>query len=298
MTKIGLVGHGAWGQYILRDLLSLGADVLVADTSLEACNKALENGASGISGNAEALPECAGYVVAVPIPQLAPVTASLLNRKRPVFCEKTMLLSESDYTLLKDLGGNELVFAMHKWHYHPGIEALRAVAATPRLGKIRQISTFRYHWVRDFHGGDVFWTQGVHDLTIVKHILGYIPDRIEAVKAILNKENLPVTFTAMLGDDPSVSLSVSGAHCYKRSGVTIHGESGTAGLHDAYDDFITIRDINGEERVPIDTTFPLYLELKEFTGFLNGGDRPVCGLEGAWEVSRAILNLREKAGIG
>ena len=60
---------------------------------------------------------------------------------------------------------------MHKWHYHPGIEALRRLAMSGELGRLEEVATTRHAWVNDFHGGDVFWTQAVHDLTIVKHIV-------------------------------------------------------------------------------------------------------------------------------
>ncbi len=295
--KIGLVGNGAWGKYILRDLITLNSEVYVADISEEARKRANENGAAGVFSEAEELPDCNGYIVAVPIPELTPVSAGILKKGKPVFCEKTMLLSEDDFNLLSSLGGEQLIFAMHKWHYHPGIEALRVIAESKRLGNIKQVDTVRYHWVKDFHGGDVFWTQGVHDLTIVKHILGFIPERIKAANVVYNSDNLPVTFNAILGEDPCASLSVSGAHCHKRSGVTIHGEAGSAGLNDAYDDHILIRDINGEEKTGIDTTYPLFLELEEFIKYLKGGATPKCGLKEAWEVTRSLIKIREKAGV-
>ena len=198
---------------------------------------------------------------------------------------------------LKKSGGDKYIFVMHKWHYHPGIEALRVIAATRRLGEIEQLITTRLDWKKSFHGGDVFWALAVHDLTIIKHILGYIPENIRAVNVIKNEGGLPVSVTAMLGDKPTTVLSVSGRHSSKISGVSIHGNKGSAELHDALDDHITIRDLNGEEKVPIDTTFPLFLELKEFAEYLQGGHAPRCGLENAKEVTRVLLNLREKAGL-
>lgn len=83
-------------------------------------------------------------------------------------------LSLEDYDLLKGLGGSDYIFAMHKWHYHPGIEALRLVGQSGEIGAVEEVFTVRHAWVDDFHGGDVFWTQAVHDLTIIKHLIGYI----------------------------------------------------------------------------------------------------------------------------
>ena len=202
-----------------------------------------------------------------------------------------------DFELLQGMGGESYVFTMHKWQYHPGIEALRQVAGSGKIGIIEEVCTARHTWVKDFHGGDVFWTQTVHDLTIIKHILGYIPDAVRAINVIKNERGLPVSLTAIMGYRPAVILSVSGIHCDKVSGVSIHGNKGSAMLHDAYDSFITLTTDNGEEKIPIDTTFPLYLELKEFIDYLHGGSRPRCDLNSAGEITRAILSLRTVAGL-
>lgn len=297
MKTVGLIGCGAWGSNILRDLIKLDCQVYVVDIDSQAGLKALANGASKVFSKIVDLPACDGYVVAVPIPDLTKVCHALLKYKKPIFSEKTLCLSLEDFQLLNNSGGSDYIFAMHKWHYHPGIEALRIVAQSGRIGEIEELCASRHAWVKDFHGGDVFWTQAVHDLTIIKHILGYIPDKINAINVIQNEDGLPLSFTAMLGDKPTVVLSVSGRHCNKISGVSIHGKKGSASLHDALDDHITVRDNQGEEKIAIDTTFPLYLELKEFIEYLDDGPRPRCNLQSAKEVTRAILNLRRKANL-
>ena len=292
MKSIGLIGCGSWGKNILRDLLKLGCMVYVADIDEAARERAEISGAAGTYPECNKLPMCDGYVVAVPIPDLSKICAELLSRKRPVFSEKTLLQSMDDYDTLNNLGGTEYIFSMHKWRYHPGIEALRVTAASGSIGGIQEIVTTRYGWVEDFHGGDVFWTLAVHDLTIIKHILGYISQQVRAINVINNSQGLPVSLTAMLGDGPVVVISASGQHSTKRSGVSVHGEKGSAELYNAYDDHIIIRTEDGESKIPIDTTFPLYLELKEFIEYLDGGPRPRCGLNEAKEVTNAILNLK------
>jgi hypothetical protein len=82
--------------------------------------------------------------------------------------------------------------------------------------------------VEDFHGGDVFWTQAVHDLTIIEHILGYIPRSIQAIHVIRDEDDLPVSVRATLGDNPQVFMAVSGRHTSKVSGVSLHGSLGSA----------------------------------------------------------------------
>ena len=294
---LGLIGCGVWGTNILRDLLRLNCRVQVVDIDRQARLKAGQHGAEKTWSKIDELPECDGFVVAVPIPDLAPTCADLLKFRKPIFSEKTLCRSLSDFNRLKRLGGTDYIFAMHKWHYHPGIEALRIAAQTGRLGELMELQLTRHAWVEDFHGGDVFWTLAVHDLTIVKHILGHIPKKIRAAHVVRDESGFPVGFSAMLGDKPTVVFSVSGRHCHKRSGVSIHGRKGAAELFNAYDDHISIRDGAGLGRVAIDTTFPLYLELKEFVNYLNHGPAPRCNLLSAWEASQAILALRKKAGL-
>ena len=297
MKTIGLIGCGAWGKNILRDLIQLGCRVYIVDIDIQARSRALEGGALEAFSKIDDLPICDGYVVAVPIPDLTKESAGLLGYKKPIFSEKTLCLSLDDYNLLRNLGGSDYIFCMHKWHYHPGIEALRLVAQSGEIGEIEELCSTRHAWNNDFHGGDVFSSQAVHDLTIVKHILGYIPDKIKAINVIKNEDELPFSFTAMLEDKPAVIISVSGRHCNKRSGVSIHGNKGSAELYDGYDDHITIRAKEGKKKIPLDTTFPLYLELKEFVEYLHGGPAPRCNLQSAKEVTQAIVNLRRKAGF-
>lgn len=270
----------------------------VADIDPDARSQAIGKGARQAFSNIADLPLCDGYVVAVPIPELTPQTASLLKFKKPVFAEKTLCLSLQDACLLKESGGAEYVFCMHKWQYHPGIEALRILVNSGKIGKMEEIRTTRHSWVEDFHGGDVFWTLTVHDLTIIQHIAGYIPEQITAINVIKYEDGLPVSLLAVMGPSPVAIMSVNGRHCQKVSAVSIHGSRGAAMLGDAYDDHITLRNEEGETRIPIDTTLPLFLELQEFVAYLEGGPRPRCGLEQGTEVTRTILELRKKAGLG
>lgn len=104
---------------------------------------------------------------------------------------------------------------------------MRVVAHSKKIGVVEEIFAVRHAWAYDFHGGDVFWAQVIHDLTIVKHILGYIPETIESVKVIKNESGLPTGCTVILGNKPWIVISTSGRHCNKISAVSIQGSKGT-----------------------------------------------------------------------
>src|SRR4030042_4242177 len=104
MKTIGLIGCGNWGKNILRDLIQLNCKLYVVDIDSQARSRASEGGALEVFSKADDLPICDGYVVAVPIPELTKVSASLLRYKKPIFSEKTLCLSLDDFTLLANLG--------------------------------------------------------------------------------------------------------------------------------------------------------------------------------------------------
>ena len=81
--KIGLVGCGRWGRFILRDLLSLGASVSVVARGDDA-RLASEAGAQVVA-RLDDLPAVDGIVVATPTTTHADVIEALLPRGTPVY---------------------------------------------------------------------------------------------------------------------------------------------------------------------------------------------------------------------
>ena len=66
LTRIGLVGCGAWGKYILKDLVGLGCEVHVVARSQQGWDNALKGQADSIVSEIAQLPmNLDGYVVAV-----------------------------------------------------------------------------------------------------------------------------------------------------------------------------------------------------------------------------------------
>ncbi|MCA1636101.1 MAG: Gfo/Idh/MocA family oxidoreductase [Acidobacteria bacterium] len=121
---VGLVGCGRWGRHILRDLVSLGCDVLVATKSAESRKYASERGASLIVDEHEQLPELDGVVVATPTDTHAAVLEAVLERGVPVYSEKPLTCDAESAARLAS-AAPERLFVMDKWRYHPGIERRR-----------------------------------------------------------------------------------------------------------------------------------------------------------------------------
>lgn len=291
--EIGLVGCGNWGKNILRDLLSLDCRVHVADHGSDQRNRALEMGARSVVRASQQLPDCAGYVLAVPIAELAKEARALLPRGVPIFSEKTLCPTMADADSLGRAGAGGKIFVMHKWEYHNGIHALRDILLSGRLGELQQVRCRREGWVAPGRRPDVFTLLAIHDLTIVRHLLDGIPDPEFAL--VHTRDEVPISLTAVLGRRPRVVLSIDARHPVNCREITLFGTRATAHLPGAYETHVLIRDEVGEERVVFTTNMPLLDELREFVNYLAGGPEPRCDFNHAVGAARVLDGLRRCA---
>src|SRR5688572_28234277 len=90
MSRIGLIGCGAWGRHILRDLKQCGAIVHVVAPSETSRQNAVAHGADSIVARHADLPPVDGYVVAAPTSLHAAIIEELLPSGRPIYTEKPL----------------------------------------------------------------------------------------------------------------------------------------------------------------------------------------------------------------
>lgn len=296
-VTIGLIGCGSWGKNILRDLCALECRVMAADLSPSARTEAMRLGAGKVFPCSDDLPTCDGYVIATPIPSLAREAVKMIPRGAPIFSEKTLCPTRAQADELFEAGGRGKIFVMHKWEYHRGIQTLASIADSGRIGRLEQVSCVRYGWRTGDSDDDVLTRLAVHDLTIVRHILGAIPSPTFCM--IRKEKGVPIALWAVLGESPHVVLSVDWRHPVHTRSVALNGTRGAALLAGAYSDYITVRDESGEELVHFENTLPLYEELKEFVEYLKGGRPPRCGLDHAADAAIALDALRnaDRSGI-
>jgi predicted dehydrogenase len=285
---IGLVGYGAWGVHILRDLRSLGCAVHVAARSDADLRAAVEAGATAAVSSADELTEVAGIVVAVPTSAHAEVVRRSAVHGVPVFVEKPLTANATEARELASAFDGRL-FVMDKWRYHPGVEALAAIVRDRELGKPIGVRSVRRGWGHGHPDVDPVWTLAPHDLTIGLEILGEIPPLVAAAGEWVGE--LLWGVTAMLGTDPWLVIETTGASHVRRREVHLVCEHGIAWLSDPYAEAIGIAPSAalGDEPHwrPISTELPLLRELRAFVEHLGGGPPPrSSAAEGALVVER------------
>jgi predicted dehydrogenase len=295
--QIGLIGCGRWGAHILRDLLSLNCEVTVADPDPVACAKAIQAGAKAVTRLQELPDSFDGFVVAVPTSLHFEVVSQLLDYNRPIFCEKPLTANLEQARILAEKAP-EQIFVMEKWRYHPGVEALRQIVAQDRLGQVQLIRTRRVQWGHPHRDVDAVWILAPHDLSIVGHILGEIPVPRAALGEFVGSQLEGIT--AFLGTTPGAVIEVSARQPVANRLVSVACEAGVAVLDEALADHIKLYR-NGlpkeqePEILPISTEMPLWLELRQFCQFLQGGEPPLTSAAAAVRSVEIITILRQLA---
>jgi predicted dehydrogenase len=293
VTAVGLVGCGRWGRHVLRDLVALGAEVHVAVRSDRGTRTAREGGAASVVASPEALPDVQGAVVVTPSDTHAAVIEALLPRAVPVFVEKPLT---TDPEAAARFAGAP-VFVMDKWRYHPGVAALRDIAASGELGAVRGLVC-----VRDGRGdfrddADTIWRHLPHDLAIALEVLGHVPEARAAVAEVV--DGVPVGMQAQLGGAPWLTIAHSATAPDRRRETRLCCEHGTAWLAGGYDEHITVERgvAAGLEERGAAGELPLLAELRAFLGHLEGGPPPRSSAADGAEIVRRIAELRTSAGL-
>jgi predicted dehydrogenase len=295
---VALVGCGRWGRHILRDLRTLGAVVPVVARSSASRERAHAGGADAIVASVAELPRIDGAVVATPTPAHGEAIEALLDRDVPIFVEKPLTCDPEAAARLVTAADGRL-FVMDKWRYHPGIEALAAIARSGELGRVTGLRLYRHSRGNPHPDTDAVWILAPHDLSIALEILGEIPPARSAVAEWVGGDLAGLV--GRLGDDPWVTVDVSATSTDHRREVRLVCDDGVATLTDGYAETIAVQRggaLGAEpEQRPVGTELPLLRELRAFVAHLGGGPPPRSNAAEGLEVVRRVAELRALAGV-
>jgi predicted dehydrogenase len=292
MSRIGLIGCGAWGRHILRDLKDCGAAVHVVAPSEASRRNATAHRADSVVTRLDDLPAVDGYVIAVPTSLHAEIVEHLLPSGRPIFTEKPLTSDPDSARRIAESGGDR-VFVMQKWRYHPGIERMRSGIAAGEVGEVLAIQIQRWGWGNPHADVSAVWILMPHDLSIVMHWLGDVPALRSVHPTVPGQVDLG--FIALLGGSggPLITIDTSITAPEHRRTFTVIGSKGSLELRDSYDSAIRLRrgkpaEITAEaETIAISQDMPLLLEIQAFLRHLEGGPAPMSSArEGQLIVER------------
>jgi len=304
-TRVALVGCGAWGRNILRDLIALGCDVHVVARSDASVRRAKEGGAARTVRDIGDLKGVAAAVVATPTDTHYVVTLEVLTRHPsiPVFVEKPLCNDPAHAAHLLRIAGDR-VFVMDKWRYHAGVLALAQIARERALGRVIGVKLRRLSWGSAHDDSNAAWHLLPHDLAIALEILGELPKpqaaRMDAVRGRVRG------MTALLGADPWVHIEVSERFEQYQRETRLFCDDAVAVLGGGSEESLAIYrgapragDRLAPERRPFTANMPLFEELRVFVDYVRGqGAAPKSDCATGAAMVETIGRLHELSGHG
>jgi predicted dehydrogenase len=317
VTTIAQIGLGRWGVNLARNFNELTRLAWVCDTdeaSLAGLRARFPSARCTASvDEVLADPAVEAVVVATPVPTHASLADRALAAGKHVFVEKPMALTaeEAERLVARAEERDLVLMPGHLLLYHPGVRKLKAIVDSGELGDVLYAYGNRQNLGTIRKDENALWSLGVHDLSVILHILGEEPSELWARGESFLKEGVEdVVFCYLrFPSGKSAHMHLSWLDPHKMRRMTVVGTRKMAVFDDMeLDRKITIYDSGPEQpvgsygewrtrtgdvhcpRVPNDE--PLRLECAHFLDLVaGGGDRRRAARDGL-AVVRVLEQLQ------
>jgi predicted dehydrogenase len=315
--RVAVAGLGPWGSNLARNFHELAELAWLCDEDEGRLRAAAGRypAARATAGFDEVLeaPDVDAVVVATPVPTHAALARRALAAGKHVFVEKPMALGGSEAEALVALAEERGLVLMpgHLLLYHPGVAQLKALVDGGELGDVLYVYGNRQNLGTIRRDENALWSLGVHDLSIILHLLGEEPAEVSARGESFLKDGVEDVVFCYLrfpsGTMAHMHLSWLDPHKMRR--MTVVGTDKMAVFDDMeLDRKVTVYDSAAEQslgtygewstrtgdiyspRVP--NAEPLRLECSHFLGLLGGTGDPLLAAREGLAVVRALEQLQ------
>ena len=233
-ANVALLGFGAWGRNLARNLAQLGALRTVCDGSAPALERArAAHPGLQTTGDVAAVladPAVAACVIATPVATHAGLARRALLAGKDVFVEKPLALSVGEGEALDELAdqAQRVLMVGHLLEYHPAIEKLRELVAAGELGKIQYCYSNRLNLGRIRTEENALWSFAPHDIHVLLTLLGEPPVEVACQGgSYLNQRVADVTMSVLrFASGVRGHIFVSWLHPYKEQRLVVVGDRG------------------------------------------------------------------------
>jgi predicted dehydrogenase len=258
-------------------------------------------------------PEVDAVVVATPVPTHAALAKLALQGGKHVLVEKPMALTAGEAEELLELAvaGERVLMPGHLLLYHPGVVKLKEIVEAGELGEVRYVYGNRQNLGTIRGDENALWSLGVHDLSVILHLLDEEPVELSARGESFLKEGVEdVVFCHMrFPSGKAAHMHLSWLDPHKMRRMTVVGTKRMAVFDDMeLDRKVTVYDSAAEQslgtygewrtrtgdihspRIPNDE--PLRLECRHFLALLEGGRDPLSAARDGVRVVRVLEQLQ------
>jgi predicted dehydrogenase len=317
VTKVGLAGLGYWGPNLARNFDELAELTWLCDLSDE--QRARFSGryprAQSTADFDEMLADDSleAVVVATPVVTHYALAKRALEAGKHVLVEKPPALTGAEVEDLVAIAEEQerVLMPGHLLLYHPGIVRLKELIESAELGDILYVYGNRQNLGQIRRDENALWSLGVHDLSVILHLLGEEPAEAWARgESFLNEGVEDVVFCYLRFPSGKVAhMHLSWLDPHKMRRITVVGRDKMAVFDDMeLDRKLTIYDKGPVERAEtygewmtrtgdihspkIANDEPLRLECEHFLRLVGGDGDPLQAARDGIAVVRTLEQLQ------
>jgi predicted dehydrogenase len=216
-------------------------------------------------------PEIDAVVVATPAATHYALTTAALEAGKHVLCEKPMTTDVGEAEALCALAGERGLKLMvgHTFLFNNSVLKVKELVDTGRVGKLYYLVSTRTHMGLVRNDVSVLWDLAPHDVAIMNHLTGSLPERVSAVAVHPLGLKMPdVAFIHLFYPDGLIgSIQVSWIDSHKERRMRVIGDMGQA----IFNDIDTLEPVRFYEK-SVNVGRRAATEFGEYTLLLRDGD--------------------------
>jgi predicted dehydrogenase len=317
VTKVGLAGLGYWGPNLARNFDELAELAWLCDLSAEQRERfAARYPEARLTGDFdEMLADDAldAVIVATPVVTHAELAKRALEAGKHVLVEKPPALTgaEVEDLLITAEEQSRVLMPGHLLLYHPGVVRLKQLIDSGELGDVLYVYGNRQNLGQIRKDENALWSLGVHDLSVILHLLEEEPIEVWARgESFLTEGVEDVVFSYLRFPSGKVAhMHLSWLDPHKMRRITVVGRDKMAVFDDMeLDRKLTIYDKGPVERAEtygewmtrtgdiyspkLPNDEPLRLECEHFLRLVVGEGDPLAAARDGVAVVRALEQLQ------
>jgi predicted dehydrogenase len=309
LTRIAVVGCGAWGRNLIRTCAELQVLGAVIDTDPAAAQREAVVWSVPALSLAQALDDgrLDAMIVATPAPTHASLCRLALEHGKDVFVEKPLAsnLAEAE-ALAAHVARSDRVFMVgHLLRHHPAFEALATIIARGEIGPLRYITASRLSLGRVRTHENAFLSLAPHDVSMILALADAAPTSVEATGRAFVTPGVADEVHADLGFPGGLHAHIAASWLspFKEQKLVVVGETGALVFDDVRpwpeklmrrDQAVTLIETGpaargGEPRfVELLAEPPLTREIRHFVKCCQAKSTPLTGIYEGIRVQRVL----------
>jgi predicted dehydrogenase len=317
VTKVGLAGLGYWGPNLARNFDELADLAWLCDLSEEHRDRfAGRYPNARMTGDFDEMladDSLEAVVVATPVVTHFELAKRALEAGKHVLVEKPPALTagEVEELVATAEAQGRVLMPGHLLLYHPGIARLKELIRSGELGEVLYVYGNRQNLGQIRKDENALWSLGVHDLSVILHLLEEEPTEAWARgESFLTEGVEDVVFCYLRFPSGKVAhMHLSWLDPHKMRRITVVGRDKMAVFDDMdLDRKLTIYDKGPVERAQtygewvtrtgdiyspkIPNDEPLRLECEHFLSLVRGEGEPLAAARDGVAVVRALEQLQ------